>query len=72
VHAPPAGQHPSLFVHELIEENIHAPPEHRSFVQGLLSLHCAAEMQEMQLVIGEETHLLLEQEFAMQALLPSH
>jgi hypothetical protein len=29
-------------------------------------------MQEMQLVIGEETHLLLEQEFAMQALLPSH
>jgi hypothetical protein len=72
LHPLPAGQHPSLLMQEIIVVCAHAPPEQLSVVQGLLSLHWDCRVHEMQLDIGEETHLLLEQIFSVQPLLSSH
>jgi hypothetical protein len=66
----PVGQHPSLFAQAVIELCAQRLLEQLSVVQTLLSLHCAAEVQ--QLDTGELTQALFVQLSVVQTLLSLH
>jgi hypothetical protein len=72
LHTPPIGQHPSLFIQEVIKVCEQAPFEQLSAVHNLLSLHSETEVQEVQPEIAVCEQTLFEHLSVVQALLSLH